>query len=141
MWNMMQLWSSMKYAFRRISWGKCAWRLRDFLHYNYIAIEFCSCFPFFGSIFLHFLRILIDFYRTTTLGCCILHILSFRIYKLSHSLGPIFHYQVRSTSCDSDFYRVSTVMYSTVHVPSSSSGTSVHTQHIYMLRQWAQGEP
>ena len=105
-WNMMQLWSSMKYAFRQISWGKCAWRLRDFLHYNYIAIEFCSCFPFFGSIFLHFLRIQADFYRTTTFWCCIF----FKSSTLQSSF-PIYWvhfpiYQVRSTSLDFDFHRL-----------------------------------
>ena len=58
-----------------ISWGKCVWRLEDCLHNNYIAIEFPSYFLFW-VLFLHFLRILIDFYRTTALGCYILHFFS-----------------------------------------------------------------
>ena len=47
--------------------------------------------------------------------------------KLSHSLGPFPIYQVRSTSLDSDFCRVSTVMYSIVHFyPIASSLGSLH---------------
>ena len=110
----------MKYAFRRISWGKCVWRLEDCLHNNYIAINFSSYFPFFESIFLHFLRILIDFYRTTTLGHPI-HWVHFPIY------------QVRTTSLDSDFCRVSTVVYSTVHVYSSLQENGDVCTALYML--------
>jgi len=67
----MQLWNSLKYAFRRIFWGKCTWRLEGCLHNNYIWIEFSSYFPFLGSIFLHFLRFL--------------HIFSFRINFAGYS--------------------------------------------------------
>ena len=156
----MQLWKSLKYAFWWFFWGKSTWRLKDCLHNNYIEIEFSSYFPFFGSIFPHFLRILIDFYRTTTLGFCILHILSFKIYKLSHSLGPFSHlsgqdyttscpihwvrtyiYQVRSTSLDSDFCRVSTVMYSIVHFyPIACKRMVMYAQHVH-AEWWAQREP
>ena len=37
--------------YRRISWGKCAWRLEDCLHNSYIAIDFSSYFPFLGPFF------------------------------------------------------------------------------------------
>ena len=49
---MMQLWNSLKYAFRRFFWGKCTWRLEGCLHNNYIAIEFFFIFfPFLGPFF------------------------------------------------------------------------------------------
>ena len=107
----------------------------------------------FWVFFLHFLRILIDFYRTTALGCYILHFFSlglilrttatsdrvflgfshFWVISFLGQIDGVFYmisalqascpihwvrfyiYQVRSTSWDSDFCRVSTVMYSIVH--------------------------